>query len=213
MDDACVFEKRKSALKILLRIVIIFTCLLLVGALSFVVISEYVRLSVKDRIYQSADELPYIQDIDCIVVLGAGLKSDGTPNHMLEDRIKVGVSVLETTGADFILMSGDRSSEYYDEPAAMKEYAENMGVEPSKILLDNAGFSTYESMTRVANEHGFDNVVIITQEYHLFRAIYIADDTGVDSVGVSADLRSYRGQIIRDIREVLARVKDFFMCI
>ena len=68
-------------------------------------------------------------------------------------------------------------------------------------------------MTRVASEYGFDNVVIITQEYHLFRAIYIADDAGIDSVGVSADLRPYRGQIVRDIREVLARVKDFFMCI
>ena len=213
MDDSRVCEKRRSILRIFLRIVIIFACVLLVGTLSLVAISEYVRLSVKDRVYQSVDKLPDIQDVDCIVVLGAGLKSDGTPSHMLEDRIKVGVSVLEAVDADFILMSGDRSGEYYDEPAAMKEYAENIGVDPSKILLDNSGFSTYESMTRVASEYGFDNVVIITQEYHLFRAIYIADDAGIDSVGVSADLRPYRGQIVRDIREVLARVKDFFMCI
>ena len=88
-----------------------------------------------------------------------------------------------------------------------------MGVESSKILVDNSGFSTFESITCLKDEFGFDNVVVITQKYHLYRALYIAEDCGIDAVGVSADLRTYRNQFVRDIREILARVKDFFMCI
>ncbi|MBP3375180.1 MAG: YdcF family protein [Clostridia bacterium] len=204
-------EKGKI-LNILIRIAVILICLIILFALIVLAINGYVMASGKDSVFFSANELNDTGKIDCIVVLGAGLKSDGTPSHMLEDRIKVGVSVLRETGVEYILMSGDRSDIYYDEPAAMKEYAENMGVDPSKILIDNSGYSTYESMTRVASEYGFDNVVVITQEYHLYRALYIADKAGVTAVGVSADLRPYSGQIVRDVREILARVKDFFMC-
>ena len=189
-------------------IAIIFIC-----ALSVIAISEYVRLSQSDKVLDLAIDLSQNNKIDCVVVLGAGLQSDGTPSHMLEDRIKVGVDVLDRTGADYILMSGDKSGEYYDEPAAMKKYAEGMGVDSSRIIIDNKGFSTFESMTRVKEEYGFDNVVVITQKYHLYRALYIAEDLGIDVVGVSADLRPYRNQIVREVREILARVKDFFWCI
>jgi vancomycin permeability regulator SanA len=132
---------------------------------------------------------------------------------MLEERIKVGVGVLNRTGANYILMSGEKSGEYYDEPAAMKKYAEEMGVDPSRILVDNKGFSTFESMTRVKDEYGFDNVIVITQKYHLYRALYIAEDAGIEALGVSADLRPYRNQFVREIREILARVKDLLLCI
>ena len=204
-------EKGKI-LNILIRIAVILICLIILFALIVLAINGYVMASGKDRVFFSAEELNDTEKVDCIVVLGAGLKSDGTPSHMLEDRIKVGISILRETGVEYILMSGDRSGMYYDEPAAMKKYAENMGVDPSRILIDNSGYSTYESMTRVASEYGFDNVVVITQEYHLYRALYIADKAGVAAVGVSADLRPYSGQIVRDVREILARVKDFFMC-
>ena len=109
-------------------------------------------------------------------------------------------------------MSGDDSGIYYNEPAAMKKYAMDQGVPESHILLDGQGFSTYESITRALDVYGFDNIVVITQEYHLYRALHIADRCGIDAVGVSADLRPYSGQILRDAREVLARVKDFFQC-
>ena len=148
-----------------------------------------------------------------MVVLGAGLKSDGTPSHMLEDRIKVGVWAMEALGAEHILMSGDKSGAYYDEPAAMKKYAEEMGVDSSKILVDNFGFSTYESMTRLSDEYDFDRVLVVTQKYHLYRALYIAEDCGVDAFGVCANLRPYSAQPFREVREIFARVKDFIMCI
>ena len=206
-------KSREGILIRLVRVSIVLLWLLLVVAIAVFSISGYVRLSVKDSVYSGTEDIVDKKGIDCIVVLGAGLKADGTPSHMLEDRIKVGVQVLNSTGAEYILMSGDRSDEYYDEPAAMKRYAEDMDVDPSKILVDNSGFSTYESMTRVIQEYGFDNVIVITQKYHLYRALYIANDAGIDAVGVSADLRTYRGQIARDVREILARVKDFFMCL
>ncbi len=208
-----VVSGKRGVKQVLVRILIVFISVLLFGALAVIGSSEYVRLSQKDKVRDFAFDLSENDDIDCIVVLGAGLKADGTPSHMLEDRIKVGVDALNRTGVDYILMSGDRSDKYYDEPAAMKKYAEEMGVDPSRILIDNYGFSTYESITRVKSEYGFDNVVIVTQKYHLYRALYIAEDCGIDAVGVSADLRAYRGQFVREIREILARVKDLFMCI
>ena len=198
---------------VLIRILAVLLGMILLCAVFVLGISAYVRFSQTKNVFETADEVSDREGIDCIVVLGAGLQSDGTPSHMLEDRIKVGVNVLNATGAKYILMSGDKSGDYYDEPWAMRKYAEEMGVESSKILVDNSGFSTFESITRLKDEFGFDNVVVITQKYHLYRALYIAEDCGIDAGGVSADLRTYRNQFVRDIREILARVKDFFMCI
>ncbi len=212
MEKSRVSNKKKG-IGVLIKIAIICLSLLILGALVFLGISEYMRISVADKVFDSVADIPKKEGIDCVLVLGAGLKSDGTPSHMLEDRIKVGVEVMEAIDADYILMSGDRSGEHYDEPAAMKKYAEDLGVDPSKILIDNSGFSTYESITRAEDEYGFDKIVVITQKYHLYRAIYIAEDCGIDAVGVSADLRPYRNQFVREIREVLARVKDFFLCV
>lgn len=200
---------KRLVIKILLGIVAV--CF--VGLVTVVGISDYVRISQLDKVYDLGSDLPEINDIDCVVVLGAGLQSNGKPSHMLEDRIKVGVDVLNRTGANYILMSGDKSGEYYDEPAAMKKYAEEMGVDPSRILIDNKGFSTFESMTRVKDEYGFDNVIVITQKYHLYRALYIAEDAEIEALGVSADLRPYRNQFVREVREILARVKDLLLCI
>ncbi|MBR3879607.1 MAG: YdcF family protein [Clostridia bacterium] len=199
--------------RLIIKITVIISAICFAGILTVVGISEYVRISQTDKVFDLATDVPENEKIDCVVVLGAGLQSNGKPSHMLEDRIKVGVDVLDRTGADYILMSGDKSGEYYDEPAAMKKYAEEMGVDPSKILIDDKGFSTYESMTRVKDEYGFDNVVVITQRYHLYRALYIAEDAGIEAVGVSADLRPYRNQFVRELREILARVKDMLLCI
>ena len=205
--------EKKSLRSMLLKILVVTLCVLLAGVLTVSGINAYVILSQQDRVYDLAVDLSRDENIDCVVVLGAGLKADGTPNHMLEDRITVGVDVFNHIGADYILMSGDRADEYYDEPAAMKKYAESLGVDSARILIDNEGFSTFESITRVKSEFGFDNVIIVTQKYHLYRALYIAEDSGIDAVGVSSDLRTYRKQIIFSLREAFARVKDFAFCI
>lgn len=212
MQKVC-FSGKKRAVAVLLKVAIVLLGLLLLCAVTVVGLSEYVRLSVSDRVFDSAADMREKENVDCVLVLGAGLTSNGTPSHMLEDRIKVGVEIFNKTGAAVLLMSGDHSSEYYDEPAAMKKYAEEMGVDPSLIMMDKSGFSTYESIMRAKEEYGFDNVIVITQKYHLYRALYIADSFDVDAVGVSADLRPYRNQFVREIREILARVKDFILCL
>lgn len=204
-------DKKVRLLKGLVTFICVILTLLTAGLIALG-INAYIVLSQADKVYSTAADLPDNYEVDCIVVLGAGLKADGTPNHMLEDRIKVAVEVLNLTGADYILMSGDRTDEYYDEPASMKKYAESIGVDPSKILVDNEGFSTYESITRVKDKFGFDNVVIITQRYHLYRALYIAERNDIEAIGVSANLRTYSKQIYFSVREIVARLKDFVWC-
>ena len=199
--------------KIVLIACLVLTSLILVSLVAIVSVSEYVRLSTSDSIFTSAEEIGDLSDVDCIIVLGAGLKSDGTPSHMLEDRIKVGVEVMKHTGIKYILMSGDCSGKYYDEPAAMKEYAQSLGIEAENILIDGKGYSTLESIERAKEEYGFERVIIITQKYHLHRALYISDRIGLNAIGVSSDLRGYSGQTMREMREILARIKDFIFTI
>ena len=129
---------------------------------------------------------------------------------MLEDRVKTGVSLYEQGLADHILMSGDRSIGY-DEVGAMQGEAEKLGVPKEMILLDPEGYSTYESIVNLLEEHKGKRVLIVTQKYHLHRALYIAEKLGIDAYGVSADLRSYSKQAKYDFREILARVKDVLL--
>lgn len=194
-----------------IKTIVILAAICLFGMVCVLGISEYIHISQMDKIVDLKD-IHEDKSIECVVVLGAGLKDDGTPSHMLEDRIKVGVEVFNRTGAKYILMSGDHSDQYYDEPGAMKKYAEGLGADPSRILIDNNGFSTYDSITRVKSEFGFDNIVIVTQEYHVYRAVYIAEHSDIDAIGVSANLRSYKKQVYFSLREIVARLKDFVWC-
>lgn len=211
MSPACPCGKKGKTLSLLHKIVLFIAVVILVTVLSIFVVNLIVKASVRENIADNPDALTFDGHVDCVVILGAGLKSNGEPSDMLEDRIKTGVEVFNIIDADFILMSGDCSGEHYDEVSAMKKYALSLGVDEDKILLDGQGFSTFESISRVKEEYGFDRVVIITQKYHLYRALYIAEQYEIDAVGVSADLRGYRGQTYRDLREVFARVKDFII--
>lgn len=146
---------------------------------------------------------------DCILVLGAGLKPDGSPSDMLADRMAVAVDLYKKGAAPCLLLSGDHSRTDYNEVGAMTDYAIAEGVPEEAIVPDYAGFSTYESVYRARDIFSAGRIIIVTQEYHLYRALFIADALGVEAVGVSADVRKYRGQAMREIREVLARNKDF----
>lgn len=158
----------------------------------------------------SADEAALLADIDCIIVLGCGVRADGTPSDMLADRVAVGISLYKSGASDRLLMSGDHGREGYDEVNVMKSLAVDEGIEPDDVFCDHAGFSTYESIYRARDIFLADKVIIVTQRYHLHRALYIAEKLGLDAWGVSADLRSYAGQTVRDVREIAARAKDFF---
>ena len=120
------------------------------------------------------------------------------------------MEVFELEAAPKILMSGDHGQEDYDEVNVMKQYALDAGISETDIFMDHAGFSTYESMYRAKEVFGIDKMIIVTQDYHLSRAVYIANKLGIEAYGVASDYRSFSGQLGRDSREVLARVKDMF---
>lgn len=150
---------------------------------------------------------------DCIIVLGAQVKADGTPSKMLRDRLDEGIRLYEAGAAPKILMSGDDGQVEYNEVAAMAAYAEDAGVSKKDLFLDHAGFSTYESMYRAQYIFGVKRAIVVTQKYHEYRALYIGQRLGMDVRGVSAADISYAFQGFRDIREVMARDKDFLQCI
>ena len=154
-------------------------------------------------------------NFDCVLVLGAGVWGD-SPSHMLEERLNKGIEVYKTGCTDRILMSGDHGREDYDEVNVMKNFAIECGATSNEVFMDHAGFSTYESMYRARDVFQVESVVIVTQKYHLYRAVYNARKLGLDAYGVCADgqynydifVRSYNNS-----REALARCKDFIWCI
>lgn len=175
-------------------------------------INAWVKHSVNDRIL-TQEQAAQLEDVDCIVVLGCKVGDDGTPSHMLEDRLKQGVALYEAGAAPKLLMSGDHGTTSYDEVNAMKRFAVDAGIPSADVFMDHAGFSTYETVYRAEEIFGADKIIIVTQEYHLYRALYVAEALGIEAYGVAADYREYAGQSARDLREVLARVKDFGMAI
>ncbi len=171
------------------------------------IIHTYVINSYKSRIISpnQASE----SEADCILVLGAGVWDSG-PSPMLEDRLLQGIDLYFAGVSDRLLMSGDHGSKDYDEVNTMKKFAIDRGVPSEHIFMDHAGFSTYESMYRARDVFQVKKAIIVTQEFHLYRALYIANKLGLDAYGVASDLRRYAGEEYVEAREKLARIKDFF---
>lgn len=149
---------------------------------------------------------------DCVLVLGCGVWDD-TPSHMLEDRLLEGISLCQSGASKKLLMSGDHGRKGYDEVNVMKKFAVDRGIPSEDVFMDHAGFSTYESMYRAKEIFKAEKILIVTQDYHLYRAIYDARALGLEAYGVASNPRSYGGQLYRDIREILARNKDFIYSI
>lgn len=157
----------------------------------------------------SADEAS-ISSADAIVVLGASVFADGTPSGILQDRLNDGIALYFAGVAPKLIMSGDNGTESYNEVRVMKQYAIAQGVPSEDIFCDHAGFSTYESMYRAKYVFGCQRIVVATQTYHLYRALWSAKSLGMQATGVSSDYHEYQKQLQYDIREVPARTKDFF---
>ena len=155
------------------------------------------------------------ESFDCVLVLGAGVWGD-SPSHMLEERLNKGIEVYNSNCTNRLLMSGDHGQKEYDEVNVMKAFAINKGALSEEVFMDHAGFSTYESMYRSRDVFEVESVVIVTQKFHLYRAIYDARKLGLNAYGVEADgqynyhisVRAYN-----NFRESLARCKDFIWCI
>ncbi|MBQ7337298.1 MAG: YdcF family protein [Clostridia bacterium] len=201
--------KDKRHLPLLCIIAITLAALILTLCITLAIVNDIVKSGADDRLYQTTALPP---QADCIFVLGAGVREDGTPSDMLRDRILQGVALYHAGCAPVIIMSGDSEHpESYDEVGVMKEYAIAQGVPAEAILTDPLGLSTAKSMVNLAAAGEYDSIIIVSQEYHLYRAIYLAEQLGLDAVGSSADHHTYRGQWYRDLRELAARCKDFFL--
>ena len=198
--------------KIIKLIIIVVFCLVAIGTASLFIIDGYVK-KISDNSIISADAAAKLKDRDCIIVLGCKVKSDGSLSHMLRDRLIRATELYNAGAAPKLLMSGDHGQTKYNEVGAMKNYAIENGVPKENVFMDHAGFSTYETIYRAKEVFEAKKVIIVTQEYHLYRALYIAKRLGLDAYGVSCDLNTYAGQSVRDFREILARNKDFFKCI
>lgn len=199
-------------MKIIKRLLILVICLAALGAALMLAVSGYVKLSEKDRLL-SVSEAAELSDVDCIVVLGCQVRADGSPSAMLRERLMRSVELYEAGASRKILMSGDHRTDDYNEVDAMVRFAVENGVPDEDVLADPAGLSTYISVYRARDVFRAKKVVIVTQEYHLYRALYIAERLGLDAYGVACDQVRYSGQGFRDIREALARCKDLVKCI
>ena len=193
------------------KIVLILSVILLVLVLVVLGINGYIKSFTKNQII-SVEESSNLEDIDCIIILGAGIWGD-KPSPMLEDRLLQGIELYNNNVSTKIIMSGDHGREEYDEVNIMKEFAIEKGVPSENIFMDHAGFSTYESIYRAKEIFEADKIVIVTQKYHLYRALHIANSLGIEAYGVGADPRQYVGAMYRELREILARNKDFVKCL
>lgn len=193
--------------KVLICILVIIA-IMIIGVVS---INIYVKKSTKKQI-KNEDECKEITDVDCIIVLGAAVWGD-KPSPMLEDRLLEGIELYQKGVSKKIIMSGDHGQNEYDEVNIMKQFAIEKGIPSEDIFMDHAGFSTYDSIYRAKEIFGAKKIIIVTQEYHLYRALHIANRLGIEAYGVGADPRQYVGAFNREVREILARNKDFVKCI
>ena len=192
-------------------ILIIAAGLLVLGA------SAYVTQSVSGEIAGtdsgegvSAEVVKTCKSIDpqCILVLGCAVWVDNQPSPMLRDRLDTAIALYKAGAAPKLLLSGDNSIAEYSEPECMLQYTLAQGVPPEDVFLDYAGFSTYESVYRSHAVFRADRLIVVTQKYHLFRALKACNALGIDALGVASNQQKYAGRQYREAREVLARCKD-----
>lgn len=152
-------------------------------------------------------------DPQCILVLGCAVWADNQPSPMLKDRLDTAIELYKAGAAPKLLLSGDNSVVEYSEPDCMLQYTLAQGVPAEDIFLDYAGFSTYDSAFRARAIFRAERLIVVTQKYHLFRALHTCDKLGMEAKGVASNQRKYVGRFKREAREVLARDKDLVKAI
>ena len=207
------FNDDKQKKKPLQKLILIIPVFILICALVPVAMNIYV-VSFSSQYILTPEEFE-AQNVDCVMVLGAGVWGD-SPSHMLEERLNRGIEVYNSPATNRLLMSGDHGRTDYDEVNVMKSFAMQSGAVSEEVFMDHAGFSTYESMYRARDVFDVKSLIIVTQEYHLYRAIYDARKLGLEAYGVAADGQYNYGldmRLYNNLRESLARCKDVIWCI
>lgn len=190
---------------------IILITIMTIIVLSPLLINLYVILNTTSNIIIK-EEYQQLKDVDYILVLGASVRRE-RPSPMLEDRLKKAIELYNINTQNKILVTGDHTKEDYDEVTIMKNYLLENNIPEEKIIMDPAGVSTYDSIFRVQKQLKAKKIIIVSQKYHLYRALYIANFLGIEAYGVPADDIKYKGATYREVREILARNKDFIKSI
>jgi SanA protein len=180
--------------------------LFILGLISIIAVNVYVKSSTKKYISHTLKRFP---KNDVGIIFGAGINGN-QPSKYLKDRLDAGILLYKAKRINKILLSGDNGRQEYDELTVMKNYCFTHGVDTTKIFIDYAGFDTYSTMYRAKHIFKIKKAALISQEYHLNRAIYIGQKLGIKSVGYSANKGEYLGYKYVTFREYLSIFKSFF---
>lgn len=190
--------------------ILVAAILALVFSGACLAVNLYVCRSVTGRISHNVESFEKTQ---AVLLLGAGVYGDKRVSSILEDRIIAAVDLYKKGKASKILVSGDHGTVSYDEVNVIKLHLVNNGIPESDIFTDHAGFSTYDSIIRAKDVFCVQSMIIVSQKYHLFRALYIADRCGLKIHGYPADRQNYKKYKYYMAREAAARTKDFIKII
>lgn len=201
---------RKTIGKTLRSIIIVALSMVVLFFALTIGINGYMISSTRNDVHTIAQVEELDLNADAIVVLGASVYADGRPSDILADRLEVAADLYKAGAAPAIIVSGDNRDNHYNESDAMKKYCVELGVSADDIYIDHAGYDTYSSMYRAHYVYGANSVMVVTQAYHLYRALAIAQGLGMSATGIAADKGEYDNQFMYSIREAIARDKDFF---
>ncbi|MFH0916731.1 MAG: ElyC/SanA/YdcF family protein [bacterium] len=181
--------------------------LIVLAGLAVLVSNLVIALSARSSMVDRADEAPQAQ---VAIVLGAKVYPNGGLSPMLTDRLETGVLLYKLGKVDKLLLSSDHGQTTYDEVNAMLRYALERGVPEEDVFTDHAGFNTYDTMYRARDVFEVTTALVVTQRFHLARAVYTARSLGLEAIGVPADIQPYASERRFAMRDWLARVKAFF---
>jgi vancomycin permeability regulator SanA len=186
-----------------------FLNLLLIVVALLIALSQGFRMSTESvRFDDNASTIKSIPHQDVALVFGAGVLPNGQPTEYLKHRVETAVDLYKAERVDAILMSGDNSSSHYNEPTVMKAYAVRLGADPSDVIIDYAGFNTYDTCYRAVKIFGQKSVTVVTQGYHLPRAIMTCRNLGLNTIGVAAKHTSRDWTVSYLIREHMSTAKS-----
>jgi vancomycin permeability regulator SanA len=185
------------------KIFLILCAVAMILLVAFAVVQLIVVGGTRSSIF-SADDVPAAY---AVIVPGASVLRNGTPSDILADRLTVAANIYAAGKAEKILVSGDNGQDGYDEVNVMRRFLLGKDVAPEDIFLDHAGFDTYDTMYRARNVFGITDAIVVTQRYHLYRALFVASNLGIAATGVASNLQPYVKQAWFSARETLSRVK------
>jgi vancomycin permeability regulator SanA len=192
------------------RVILSFFVIGLVGLSIIYLINRRIHFVGNAKLQISITEIPVENPPRIAIVFGAKVWDDKSPSPVLYDRVVTAVELYRAGRVKKILMSGDNPTENYDEPTAMKETAVRLGVPETDVFLDFAGRRTYDTCYRAKEIFEVHKAILVTQEFHQARALYLCNNLGVDSLGITADRRKYEGERYWAFREFFSRASAWY---